>query len=175
MEEHNQYCIPNKTLLLGARSAYEVINKELFNDELPRIPIKAQRLDDGLRYRTAAAFCIDIKHSVERLSIIINSKEVCFADFTAFLINTIGYLLHEMVHEYCYLHGITDVNHATQYHNSQFMLAAEEHGLVCDSYSDEFGFHKTLIKSDSAGDIVCKMPDEVLIKMMESITTNPNK
>lgn len=175
MEEHNQYCIPNKTLLLGARSAYEVINKELFNDELPRIPIKAQRLDDGLRYRTAAAFCIDIKHSVERLSIIINSKEVYFTDFTAFLINTICYILHEMVHEYCYLHGIADVNHATQYHNSQFMLAAEEHGLVCDSYSDEFGFHKTLIKSDSAGDIIWKMPDGVLIKMMESITTSPSK
>lgn len=54
---------------------------------------------------------------------------------------------HEMIHEYCYLLGIDDCDHNSQYHNARFMIAAENHGLKC-GYDKEFGFQQTTIPND---------------------------
>ena len=48
--------------------------------------------------------------------------------------NICATLLHEMVHLYCYVHGIKDTSRGGTYHNKQFKQAAEEHGLIVEHH-----------------------------------------
>ena len=44
--------------------------------------------------------------------------------------NVCATLLHEMVHLYCYVHGIKDTSRGGTYHNKRFKETAETHGLI---------------------------------------------
>jgi len=44
-------------------------------------------------------------------------------------------LLHEMVHLYCALNGIKDCSRGSQYHNKEFKIYAERHGLSVQKHS----------------------------------------
>ena len=43
-------------------------------------------------------------------------------------------LLHEMVHLYCFTHGIKDTSRGGTYHNRRFREAAERHGLLVEHH-----------------------------------------
>lgn len=44
---------------------------------------------------------------------------------------TLGTMLHEMVHLYCRENGIKEVSRGGKYHNGRFKAIAEAHGLTC--------------------------------------------
>lgn len=56
-------------------------------------------------------------------------------------------LLHEMVHLYCYVHGIKDTSRGGTYHNKRFQRVAEAHGLVVE-YHPKYGWTITSPSDD---------------------------
>lgn len=152
MENEAKYRIEKKLYRKYLRWVYDAINKELFNGELPKIPIRTQRLDDDFLavFYTRShikSFYIGGKscfHKVEHISIGVNSKMAYLNDITEFHFRNINSVFHEMVHEYNYLHGVSDVTGAAGYHNSGFLVAMEEHGGICDRYHEIYGFDGNL-------------------------------
>lgn len=166
MEKEIKLHISKQMGLSLAHSIYDAINQEAFYGALPKIPLRIRELGwlaHLLDYEPGAVFIVeedhvcfstikdgklrDHRHAEERISISIDNDILYFADISTFLINLTNYMHHEMIHEYCYLLGVGDCDHASQYHNVQFMLAAESHGLKCD-YDEEFGFQHTAIQDD---------------------------
>ena len=63
-------------------------------------------------------------------------------------------LYHEMIHYYCYLHDISDVNPAGHYHNKHFKEEAEKHGGIC-SYTDaQVGYSDAVLPEKTAWTIL---------------------
>lgn len=181
MKTENKYHISNKRFLIGIRAFYDAINQEAFGGMLPKISIQIQHLQVLTdNYDPAAIFCVrkEIqsfwigekrhRYGVEYLSIVFDRKLMYYADGEEF-VNLFDYLFHEMIHEYCYLNGIDNCNHETQYHNSYFMEAAENHGLLCWIYDDQYGFNRTIIPNDLFKRIVQRISPDVLKIMTDNI------
>lgn len=62
---------------------------------------------------------------------------------------TVGTLLHEMVHLYCWSHGIKDTSRNGWYHNEAYRKAAESHGLTVTK-DDKYGWSRTALTEDTA-------------------------
>lgn len=187
VEEEIMYRISKQAGLSLLRSIYDIINQQLFNAELPKIPIKIQKMDkleSAFPYQPGAAFCVDkericyctIKdgeirdraYDLERISLLVDRSVLYFSNPTEFFARFVGYILHEMVHEYCYMMGIDDCNHTTQYHNSQFLIVAESHGLTCD-YDKECGFNQTSVQSKVFFNIIDQIPEDVMKQVCDNI------
>lgn len=176
-----KYHIKKSAFLKFLKLTYDAINQEAFNGKLPKISIQIYKLDDKTDYQTAASFCVrketqtfrieNKRHSygVEYLSIIFDSRLMYFTDSGKFTDDTIDYLFHEMIHEWCYLNGIDDCNTKTQYHNSYFMEAAENHELLCWTYDEKYGFNHTIIPNDLFNRIINCIPKEIWGLMRENI------
>lgn len=129
------------------RATYDAINAEIFNSELPKIPIKIQKFDDDMILATFSVatykhhYHYNTSWLVDYLSISFNENLMFFADIGELLIYN-DILVHEMIHEWNYLQGIRDFVEYTegQYHNYNFLSAAEQHGLQCRSYDEKHGF-----------------------------------
>ncbi len=176
--------LPKQTGLSLARSIYEVVNQTYFERELPRIPLRVHSLkNEGVstNYKIGAEFAVCtrqlsfyttkdgliVHHSYmeECPSISIDSSAMYFTDLTGFMVNLTNYILHEMIHEHCYLLGISDCTPNTQYHNARFMLEAESHGLTCN-YDAEYGFNRTSVQPEAFNSIFDAIPDEVLTEVL---------
>ena len=68
--------------------------------------------------------------------------------------HTIATLIHEMVHQYCYEHGIKDTSRGNTYHNKRFRQEAEKRGLNI-AYDSRIGWSVT-------------SPSDELIALVES-------
>ncbi len=181
MKIENKYYISNKGFLIGIRAIYDAINQEAFDGQLPKIPIKLYPIDNNTtNYQTAAAFCVEKEtvsfkinnnchsYGVELLSILFDKNLKNFENDEEF-VNLFDYLFHEMIHEYCYLSGINDCNPETQYHNLYFMEAAENHGLLCWKYDEQYGFNHTIIPNDLFKRIVQRVSPDILKIMTANI------
>ena len=133
--------------------AFTVINHRLFNDELP--PIMIDYPEGDLKEKDCfACFRCDTDRE---------EPPVIFLQFeygAEWGINTddIGCLCHELIHYFCYLHEIEDVDYkAPQYHNLNFKKAAEDHGAKC-SYRDE-----------ENGYCIAEWPEEELERIFDEI------
>jgi hypothetical protein len=56
--------------------------------------------------------------------------------------NVVSTLEHELIHYYCYKHGIKDTSRNGQYHNKKFRDEAEKRGLII-SYDSRIGWSAT--------------------------------
>ena len=61
--------------------------------------------------------------------------------------NVCATLLHEMIHLYCYVHGIKDTSRGGTYHNKRFQREAEAHGLVVQHHP-KYGWTLTTPSDD---------------------------
>lgn len=68
--------------------------------------------------------------------------------------HVIATLLHEMVHQYCYEHGIKDTSRGGAYHNKRFKAEAEKRGLV-------IGYDKRIGHSPTR-------PGSIILELVES-------
>lgn len=135
--------------------AFTVINHRLFNDELPAIMIDYPEGDPEEWPDCGACFQWHVDR--EEPPVIL----LQFEDGPEWGINTddINLLCHELIHYFCYLHEIKDMDRgkAPQYHNLNFKKAAEDHGATCSYSDDEHGYNMT------------EWPQEVLEKLFDEI------
>lgn len=179
MEE--KYHIKNHAYKKGIQAAYDAINQECFGGELPKIPIRVNKLDSNKDYEMAAAFVIHIEprsfvsnnkryfYRIEFISITFNSTMTYFSDTDNLTDDLLDFLFHEMIHEYCYLYGIENVT-GEQYHNYNFAEVAENHGLICLGWDKRFGFNRTIIPPDLFNRIIARIPSEIWEYMNNNIT-----
>jgi hypothetical protein len=124
--------------------AFELINQKLFNNELPNIQIDfiedmPEELPETIS-DCSAFFCTQQRYNPEPI-IILDLEGTPEMGIST---DTIDDLFHEMVHYYCFLHGIKDTDgEDNNYHNLAFKKVIEEHGGKCGYSDDKIGYSDT--------------------------------
>lgn len=150
--------LTRSTFILTARRVFDVLNRELFDGELPIPKISPMGKTCSYYSGLGAAFIVDIRHRTEYISIQLNYLDIKHIG-SEWLYYTFEQMLHEMIHEYCYIHGINNCNIQTQYHNYSFCEAAEAHGLNC-SFDNQYGFIDTFISDEAFVRIVNRVVED---------------
>lgn len=138
------------------QKAFAVINHRLFNDELPPIMIDYITKDpEGWHECTA---CFRGYEDGRKPPFIVLQCGSDSEPMEGMTLDTINDLCHELIHYYCYLHGIEDIDweKAPQYHNLDFKKIAEDHGATC-SQDEERGY------------CIAKWSEEELEKLFDEI------
>ena len=127
------------------QKAFSIINRKLFNNELPYIEIDF--LEDPAEVE-------EYPNTLALFGILKSGKPVIVLDLQGapewgVNIDTISDLFHEMIHYYCYLHGIKDTNGENRlFHNLEFKKVAEAHGGKCSYMDDVHGYNVTELDSN---------------------------
>lgn len=104
-------------------AVYTHLNRTRFNGELPPLPITTVT---GKRYlaclRAVNGAPVEIMLSIDNIPQHDPGETVAAA------------ILHEMIHEYCLLHGIPHYNTETGEHTPEFVREAEKRGLFYDDF-----------------------------------------
>lgn len=110
---------------------FRLLNDEYFDGQLPKVVITIQSTPKAYGHFT----CYDVWHCQDE-----GFKEINIGAGTLDrpIENVTATLLHEMVHEYCFVHGIKDTSRAGTYHNKRFKQEAEARGL-CIDYDSRIG------------------------------------
>lgn len=122
------------------QKAFSIINRKLFNNELPYIEIDF--LEDPAEVE-------EYPNTLALFGILKSGEPVIVLDLQGapewgVNIDTISDLFHEMIHYYCYLHGIKDTNGEDRlFHNLEFKKVAEAHGGKCSYMDDVHGYNVT--------------------------------
>ena len=133
---------------------FTVINNRLFNNELPPIMIDYPE-GDPEKWSDKECLACFVQYADKSMQPYIILQ---FEYGPEYGINTddIESLCHELIHYFCYLHEIRDMD-GPEYHNLNFKKAAEDHGATC-SYIDEIG-----------GYCLTEWPNEILEKIFDEI------
>ena len=115
--------------------AYDVLNREWFGGELPRVVITVQSTPRCFGHYTPWKSWANEKEEYNEINLGAETidRELC---------RVISTLIHEMTHHYCNLKGIKDVSRGGTYHNKRFKEVAEAHGLIID-YDPRIGYSVT--------------------------------
>lgn len=129
-------------LNLAFMKAFNELNKQFFNSELPKVVItfEAGYKKGAYGWITSAKDWTQGKD--DRYHINISSD---FLDRP--IIKLASTLLHEMCHLYALVNDIQDTSRSGIYHNKRFKHIAETHGLVCEE-ADKIGWSVTSIRPD---------------------------
>ena len=136
---------------------YEMMNRLFFADTLPPVDMICKKLktkSDSSRIFVNADFSYSGSNSrpeirIDPDSIIASSPG---SSWEQIFFHLCGCLLHEMVHFYCRLNDIQDVDYRRQYHTKEFKKAAEEHGLEVYKAAFEpslYGYNMTYLSKAS--------------------------
>ena len=115
--------------LSALENAYYKLNSKLFDDTLPDICITIQHEKKKGKYITLGWFTTNYvwKNSDGIEMFELNITPDCL---NSYYIDIIGTLVHEMVHLYCHINGITDC--VGKKHNEDFQAECEKVGLICE-------------------------------------------
>ena len=116
---------------------FNLLNKEYFGSELPKVVITIQSTPKAYgHFTTYDAWHNNLDDS--------GFKEINIGAGTLDrpIENVVATLLHEMCHEYCFIHGIKDTSRNGTYHNSRFKNEATKRGL-CIGYDSRIGWSIT--------------------------------
>lgn len=145
-----EHITPNETRKLYQR-AFEIINRRLFNSELPYILIDFAVDEDEESNETRAYFAYydeEDNHSPEIILDLHGLPEIGIST------DTINDLFHEMAHYYCFLHGIQDTDgEDLEYHNLSFKKVIEDHGGQCKYLDDIIGYSDTSLSEQTLNEI----------------------
>ena len=138
--------------------AYNLINTEFFNDELPSVIITVQSTARAYGHITVSKVWSSKEEQKHEINI---SADYLNRDLS----ETLSTLIHECCHLYCMIHNINDVSRGGTYHNKHFRDVAEAHGLIVER-SDKYGYSHTspsekiidfIIRHDELNDIeICR-------------------
>lgn len=114
---------------------FKLLNTEFFEGQLPAVIITIQSTPRAYGHFTT----YDAWHCQED-----GFKEINIGAGTLDrpIENVTATLLHEMVHEYCFIQGIKDTSRAGAYHNKRFKIEAEKRGLSIE-YDARVGWSVT--------------------------------
>ena len=124
------------------QKAFNIINRKLFNSELPYIKIDffEDPAEAKEEYPDALALFGFLKKTGEPIIVL----DLQGTPEWGVNIDTISDLFHEMAHYYCYLHEIKDTDGDDHnYHNLAFKKVIEEHGGKCSYMDDSTGYSDT--------------------------------
>lgn len=135
--------------------AFTIINRKLFNNELPPIEIDYPKGDPKEWGEGLACFIQYIDKSAPPYILL------QFQDPPEWGISKddINSLFHELIHYYCYLHDIKDMDRDKdpQYHNKEFKRITEGYGATCEYTGDKYGYSYT------------NLPDSILTEIFDEI------
>ncbi|MBE6695312.1 MAG: SprT family zinc-dependent metalloprotease [Ruminococcaceae bacterium] len=115
--------------------AFNTFNKKYFEGALPQVAITIQASPKAYGHFTVnKVWEISEEHTHE-----IN---IGAENLNRPIEETIGTLIHEMVHLYCHENNIQDTSRRGQYHNKTFKAEAEKRGLII-SYDKRIGWSIT--------------------------------
>lgn len=121
---------------------FDIFNEKLFNNELEK-PIISIQSDKSNSYygwcTTYKAWETTDGESYYEINMTAEHMRRSFEDIC-------GTLIHEMAHLFNLLAGIKDCN-ASQYHNKNFKIAAENHGLIVEKMG-RYGYAKTELNEE---------------------------
>lgn len=63
-------------------------------------------------------------------------------------VDTLGTILHELVHAYCFANDIKDTSNGNRYHNTKFRDKAQEYGLIIEQ-AETIGWSKTSVPEET--------------------------
>lgn len=115
--------------------AFDLLNKEYFENTLSKPVITVQSSPKTYGHFTTGKIWKDNAESFHEINISAESLNRPVQE-------TIGTLLHEMVHLYCSENGIKDTSRGGTYHNKIFKVEAERRGLII-GYDTKIGHSKT--------------------------------
>ena len=123
---------------------FDTFNKEYYNSELERPVITvAQDTTSGAYgwFTTWRAWQEAGTEGYYEINICAETLDRPFSE-------TVGTLLHEMVHLYARMNDIKDTSRGGTYHNKKFKEIAEAHGLLIEN-TQKYGWTKTSLKPDT--------------------------
>lgn len=124
-------------LNLAMMKMYNLLNKEKFNNELPKVVITFESGYKKGAYGWIHTSKTWVQGKDDKYNINISSD---FLDRPVELV--IATLLHEMCHLYAMENDIQDTSRANVYHNKHFKEIAESHGLTTEHH-DKVGYGVT--------------------------------
>ena len=134
----------NKTLQQSVKNLeelFDLFNDYLYGSELERPVISIQADKTGKAYGWCTTYKAWETNDGEEYYEI----NMCAEHMRRSFEEICGTLLHEMAHLYNLMHEIRDCN-AGQYHNKNFKIAAEEHGLTVEK--TKYGWSKTSLNDN---------------------------
>ncbi len=116
---------------------FKLLNEKYFDNELPTVVITIQSTPKAYGHFTCydAWHCGTDKEGFQELNIGAGTLDRPIE-------NVVATLLHEMVHEYCYIHQIKDTSRNGAYHNKRFRDEATKRDLDIE-YDSRIGFSIT--------------------------------
>lgn len=119
-----------KILITELYKAFQLFNKELYNNELPEPSILIQNRGNK---KNVMGWCTTSKEWNDTIN---KEKKYEIAIISDYLyrgmLPVLSTLLHEMAHLYDLQNGIQDVSRSGTYHNKNFKTVAESHGLLIE-------------------------------------------
>ena len=116
-------------------TAYNELNKQYFDGALPKAIITIQSDNGAYGHFTTFDAWQDNKNAYKEINISAETLNRPMA-------NTIGTLVHEMVHFYCHVNKIQDTSRAGRYHNKKFKEESEKRGISIE-YDKTIGWSIT--------------------------------
>lgn len=114
---------------------FNALNERFFDGELPPVMITIQTSKRAYGHFTPWKSWAGDGEGKNEINI---SAEYLNRDVGSL----VATLLHEMIHYYCYLHGIQDTSRGGTYHNKRFKAEAEKRGLTV-YYDTRIGYSIT--------------------------------
>lgn len=145
--------------------AYGMINKILFNNELPEVVITMQSRGNKMPgvlgwFVTSPIWENGEGKTLYEINIV---PEAMKRDY----IEIIQTLAHEAVHVYCAVNKIKETSRGGSYHNKRFKQVAEEHGFefLHDGPDSKIGYSMITFTPKTAGMIKCWNIDQDAFKI----------
>lgn len=144
---------------------FNLLNQNYFSGELPKAVITVQSTPKAYGHFT----CYDAWHCADE-----GFKEINIGAGTLDrpIENVTATLLHEMIHEYCFIHQIKDTSRGGSYHNKRFKAEAEQRGLQID-YDSRIGWSITSPTEDLLNFCIENGLTDILIARNDLIGFNP--
>lgn len=124
-----------------------LLNKHLFNGELPNVTVTIQPDSRGTKTKSLGWM------STDKVWNNANTNEKFYeVNLTASslegegLVDIVTVLAHELVHVYNAIHGIKDTSSNGHFHNTKFKDGCESHGIICEK-TDKYGWSSTALNS----------------------------
>lgn len=144
---------------------FNLLNQNYFSGELPKAVITVQSTPKAYGHFT----CYDAWHCADE-----GFKEINIGAGTLNrpIENVTATLLHEMIHEYCFIHQIKDTSRGGSYHNKRFKAEAEQRGLQID-YDSRIGWSITSPTEDLLNFCIENGLTDILIARNDLLGFNP--
>ena len=134
------------------KNIFDKLNSKFFDSKLPEPQILiTPNIDEVIHFERNTKFVFN------RVSEVTGHFNISVSAFGLSPIDFCAALLHEMVHQWCFINNIKDTSRGFSYHNKKFKREAEAHGLIA-TQDDNYGFANTIASTELAKWCNTEMP-----------------